>query len=101
MFDRLKQKWGVGPFQLVLIIFTFAAGGSLTGYTSKKIMNLLPVEDDWLWVILYILLVTLLWPLAVLLVSIPTGQFRFFSGYIQKIGVKMRLVKEKKGQKAI
>jgi hypothetical protein len=89
MFDKLKQKWKVTGLQLALILCTFAIGGSLTGYAAKKIMNLLSVQQDWLFAIIYILLITLLWPLAVLIVSIPFGQFPFFINYIKKIGAKM------------
>lgn len=96
MFERLQKKWKVKTGQLTLILCTFAIGGSATGWLGKKIMNLLAVEQDWLWAILYILLVTLFWPLMVLLVSIPFGQFRFFTRYITKLGVKMGLVSEKK-----
>ena len=67
MFDRLKQKWKVGPGRLALILLTFAIGGSLTGYVAKKIMNLLAVQQDWLWAIIYILMITVLWPVAVIL----------------------------------
>jgi len=93
MFDKLKEKWRVGPLQLTLILCTFAIGGSLTGYTAKKTMNLISVETDWLWAPIYIILITLIWPFSVLLVSIPFGQYRFFSGYIRKIGIKLGLVK--------
>jgi hypothetical protein len=93
MFEKLKNKWKVSGLQLGLIITTFAIGGSLTGYVSKKIMNLLSVQQDWLWAIVYILLITILWPLAVLLVSIPFGQYRFFIRYIHKIASKMGLSK--------
>ncbi len=89
MLERLQKKWKVNGVQLILIIATFAIGGSLTGFAGKKIMNILSVSQDWLWAILYIIIVTLLWPLAVLLVSIPFGQFSFFKKYIQKIGAKM------------
>lgn len=93
MFEKLKQKWKVRGGQLVLILLTFALGGSLTGWAGKKIMNQLPIADDWLWAILYILLVTLLWPLAVLLMSIPLGQFDFFVKYIRKIGTSLGIIK--------
>jgi len=93
MFDKLKRKWNVSAGQLILIICTFAIGGSFTGWTGKKIMNLLDIGEDWLWAILYIILIALIWPLAVLLVSIPFGQFRFFIRYIRKIGIKMGMVK--------
>lgn len=93
MFERLQQKWKVSGLQLALILCTFAIGGSLTGFVGKKIMNLLAVQADWLWAIVYILLVTILWPLSVLLVSIPFGQFRFFRKYIARIGGKMGIGK--------
>lgn len=89
MFEKLQQKWKVSGLQLALILCTFAIGGSLTGFAGKKIMNLLGIGQDWLWAIVYFLLITLLWPLAVLLVSIPFGQFRFFTSYIRKIGKKI------------
>jgi hypothetical protein len=89
MFKKLREKWKVGPFQLTLILCTFACGGSATGWVAKKIMNGFSLEQDWLWATLYILLVTLLWPLMVLVISIPFGQFRFFKSYIRKLGSKM------------
>lgn len=94
MFERLKQKWKVKSLQLVLILFTFAIGGSLTGFVSKKIMNQLDIQQDWIWSILYILLLTIIWPLAVLVISIPFGQYSFFKKYIRKIGEKMSLIKK-------
>lgn len=95
MFEKLRQKWKVNMLQLVLILCTFAIGGSLTGLVAKKIMNVLPVGSDWLWAIIYILLVTILWPMMVLLVSIPFGQFRFFSAYTRKLGEKIGVLKRR------
>ena len=98
MFEKLKQKWKVNALQLALILCTFAIGGSLTGYAGKKIMNLLSIEADWLWAIIYILLVTIIWPVMVLIVSIPFGQFRFFSNYTRKLGEKMGLIRGSKSE---
>ena len=95
MFDQVQKKWQVGALQLALIICTFAIGGSATGLVAKKIMNALSVQQDWLWAIIYILFITLIWPLAVLIISIPFGQFPFFSRYIRKIGVKMGVLKSR------
>jgi hypothetical protein len=95
MFDRLQKKWKVNGLQLVLILCTFAIGGSATGFLGKKIMNLLDINQDWLWAIIYILLITIIWPMAVLIVSIPFGQFRFFLKYIRKIGAKLGIVKSR------
>lgn len=93
MFEKLQKKWKVKGLQLALIICTFAIGGSVTGFAAKKIMNALAIQQDWLWAIIYILLITIIWPLAVLIVSVPFGQFRFFIKYITKIGAKMGLTK--------
>jgi len=97
MFEKLRKKWKVNVLQLVLILCTFAIGGSLTGLVAKKIMNLLPIESDWLWAIIYILLVTIIWPIMVLVISIPFGQFRFFSNYTRKLGEKMGILRSKSG----
>jgi hypothetical protein len=94
MFEKLRKKWKVNVLQLVLILCTFAIGGSLTGLVGKKIMNVIPIEADWLWAIIYILIVTILWPMMVLLVSIPFGQFKFFYNYTRKLGQKTGLIKE-------
>jgi len=93
MFEKLQQKWKVGGLQLALILCTFAIGGSLTGYAGRKLMPLLGIESNGLWILIYIILITLIWPLAVLLISIPFGQFRFFTRYLLKIGRRMGLVK--------
>jgi hypothetical protein len=60
---------------------------------GKKIMNGLAIQQDWLWAVVYIILMTLLWPLMVLIVSIPFGQFTFFRNYIRKLGEKLRFLR--------
>jgi formyltetrahydrofolate-dependent phosphoribosylglycinamide formyltransferase len=98
MFQKLKQRWKVNGLNLVLIISTFALGGSLCGYAGRKILALTSLDKGAVWIILYILLITLLWPLCVLLISIPLGQFKFFSNYIKRLFNRMRgKRKEKKG----
>ena len=94
MFNGLQKKWKVNGWQLALILCTFAIGGSATGYVAKKIMNVLPIQQDWLWAIIYILLITIIWPLAVIIISIPFGQFPFFRRYIKKIGAKLGIGKD-------
>jgi len=89
MFERLKARWKVNTINLLLIIATFALGGSLCGYAGRKLLLLTNLEKGIAWVVLYVLLVTLLWPVCVLLISIPLGQFAFFKRYIIRIGKKM------------
>jgi hypothetical protein len=96
MFKRLQEKWKVSGLQFFLILCTFALGGSATGWLSKKIMNHAGITEDWWWAVIYILLVTALWPVTVIAISIPFGQFRFFKNYIKKLGVRLGFIKEHK-----
>ncbi len=89
MLKRLQEKWGVRPFQLVLILLTFAIGGSLSGYGGRTIMGLLDWEKSVLWWVVYIIVVTFLWPLCVITVSIFFGQFKFFKGYLRKMSKRI------------
>jgi formyltetrahydrofolate-dependent phosphoribosylglycinamide formyltransferase len=96
MFEKLKQRWGTNGINLLLIIATFALGGSLCGYAGRKILMLTGLERGAIWIILYILLITLLWPVCVLLISIPLGQFAFFRRYLIKVWGKISGRKESK-----
>jgi formyltetrahydrofolate-dependent phosphoribosylglycinamide formyltransferase len=89
MLDRLQKKWKVGPGRLLLIIMVFALGGSATGYLGRKLMPLFGIESPWLYIPVYIIIVTLLWPLMVIIASIPFGQFTFFRSYIRKLGKRV------------
>ena len=89
MFEKLKQRWKVNGLNLVLIIITFALGGSLCGYAGRKILMLTGLEKGALWILLYLLLITLLWPVCVLLISFPLGQFSFFKRYLVKVWRKI------------
>ncbi|NNE29853.1 MAG: hypothetical protein HKN16_09460 [Saprospiraceae bacterium] len=93
MFEKLKAKWGVGPLQLTLILITFAIGGSLSGYLAKIVIGLLDWEKSFLWWVVYILVVTCLWPLCVISVSVIFGQYPFFKKYLQKMGRRFRIIK--------
>jgi len=89
MFKKLKAHWKVNELNLLLIIATFALGGSLCGYAGRKILLLLNLEKGLAWILLYLLLITLLWPLCVILISIPLGQFSFFKKYLFKVWQKI------------
>ena len=94
MFEKLKEKWGVGPTQLVVILCTFAIGGSLSGYLAKLIMGSSAGQGA-LWWVLYVVVVTIIWPCCVLGVSVLTGQFSFFKNYLIKLGSRMGLIRKK------
>ncbi len=93
MFEKLKNRWNVSFPQLILILCVFALGGSLTGYIGKILMPLLGIDNGILWTISYIILVTAIWPIMVLLVSLPLGQFPFFRSYITRLLRRARIIR--------
>lgn len=95
MFEKLKDKWQVGWLQFSLIFITFALGGSLCARIGNILLTHFLPEESVLYWILYIPLVTVLWPLSVLLISIPLGQYHFFRAYIKKIALRIGLRKAK------
>ena len=87
--QRLKDRWQVkNILQLILIICTFALGGSLCAFIGRRLLALTTLKGS-LWLAIYIPLVTLLWPFCVLIISIPLGQFVFFKKYLAKLGRKL------------
>jgi formyltetrahydrofolate-dependent phosphoribosylglycinamide formyltransferase len=89
MFEGLQKKWKVSSSRLILILLSFAIGGSLTGYLARKIILLLNISATGVYIPLYIIIITLLWPITVLIVSIPLGQFSFFKNYLQRMGRRL------------
>jgi uncharacterized membrane protein YwzB len=89
MFENLKKKWKVSGMQLLLILTTFALGGTCCGYLGRKILALIHFNNDVLFIFAYALLITLLWPICVLIISVPLGQFKFFTNYLNKIKNRM------------
>ena len=90
MFVKLKQKWQVGWLQFVLIFCTFALGDSSCAKLGSWLLSYMLTEKSVLYWIIYVPLVTLLWPICVLLISIPLGQFKFFSNYLKRIWSKIK-----------
>jgi len=89
MFKKLQERWKVNIWNLLLILITFALGGSACGKLSGILLNLWSNDKTFIWWLLYIILVTILWPFCVLIISIPLGQFSFFKNYIQRIAKKI------------
>ena len=85
MLHGLRKKWNVNKAQFVRIIITFAAGGSSCGIIGKKLMVQLPDMHPFLYAGVYVITVSVLWPLCILIVSLFTGEFLFFKHYIGSI----------------
>jgi hypothetical protein len=91
--QRLQQKWGLpNTLQVILILCTFAIGGSLAGFGGRIILAAAEIENSGLWISLYVILVTLLWPVCVLLIGTVLGQRSFFLRFLNRLS-KIRLPK--------
>ena len=88
MLKHLKRRWKIQGVKFFYVICTFALGGSLCGFLGRKILELTQISGG-AWLLVYIIVVTLLWPMCILLISIPFGQFNFFKKYLIKIRNKM------------
>jgi len=53
-------------------------------------MPILALDNKFLWTIFYILIMTAIWPIMVLIISIPFGQFAFFKNYLYRMYSRMQ-----------
>jgi len=96
MFKKLRVRWGVSGLDLFLIITTFALGGSACAQVARVVMGLsFSGNKDFFWWAAYIGLITLLWPICVLIISIPFFQYRFFSNYLKRVAGRLFLKNSK------
>lgn len=89
MLHRLKERWNVSWGGFTLIFITFALGGSACARLGNWLLSFVLSEKTAVYWLLYIPLISLLWPVCVLVISIPLGQFYFFRNYLRRIGRKL------------
>jgi hypothetical protein len=89
MLQGLQKRWGLSPLNVVLSLCTFAIGGSLCGYVSRMILMWIDIPKGVSWWLLYLLILTITWPISVLLISIPFGQFAFFKSYLSRLASRI------------
>lgn len=89
MIHRLKEKWQVSWPRFILIFTTFALGGSACARVGSWLLSQIFTEKNVAYWLLYVPVISLLWPICVLIISIPLGQFSFFSNYLKKMGQRM------------
>lgn len=91
--SKLQQKWKLNSImQVIIVLIIFALGGSTCAFLGGKLMPSLgfDVENKGiLYYIVYIIIVTILWPLCVLAYSIILGQYPFFKKYLGQMGRRM------------
>ena len=89
--NKLQEKWRLKSiFQVVMVLIIFTLGGSTCAFLGGKIMPYLGFENrNVLFWVVYILMVTILWPICVLSYSIILGQYPFFKKYLSRMGKRM------------
>lgn len=87
--QKLQAKWGLKPLAFWLVILSFALGGSLSGRLCSFLLNMAFSEKNWAFWLFYPLVLTILWPFSVIFVSLFTGQYAFFKGYLGRVGAKL------------
>jgi formyltetrahydrofolate-dependent phosphoribosylglycinamide formyltransferase len=104
MFNKLQQKWNVGPRQLFLILCTFAVTGTTTAWISRSITAWVGFDESTLWVWKILLRLSILifgYQVIILIVSFFFGQFRFFWNYEQKILKRIGILPKSEAKLAI
>lgn len=96
MFQKLRQRWGLSTIRVILVLCTFAVAGSLSGYSARKLISLLDLDKGAIYWAVYLVMVTLIWPVAVLIISIPFGQFSFFKSYLRRMAMRMGFARKEK-----
>ncbi len=88
--DTLKEKWQLKSIlQVVIVLIIFTLGGSTCAYLARTILGSFNIENRAIYITIYIISATILWPICVLFYSILLGQYSFFSKYLKKLGKRM------------
>jgi formyltetrahydrofolate-dependent phosphoribosylglycinamide formyltransferase len=64
-------------------------------------MSYTGIRSAAIYIPVYIIVITIVWPLMVIIVSIPLGQFVFFRKYIRKLGKRMKVTNDKSDSEII
>ena len=94
--DRLKQKWGVTTTKVIIILVVFACTGFTVMFLKEPLLSLVaPVEErNWVFSLVYYLLIFPIYNLILLAYVFLFGQFRFFWAFEKRMF--SRLVGNKK-----
>ncbi|HEY1112156.1 MAG TPA: DUF6787 family protein [Chitinophagaceae bacterium] len=99
MLTKLKQKWGVTPWQLFWILWVFAITGTTTAWITGKITAWVGFDATtwWGWPFLLRLGMLVFGYQAILLtVAFLLGQFPFFWRFEKKLLQRLHIIKKEK-----
>ncbi len=88
LFERMKQRWGVGPWGVLAILLAFSLAGLTTVRLKTPVIGLFmpATAPDWLEWALYLIIMVPLYQLLLLGYGTLLGQFDFFWGKLKAVG---------------
>lgn len=94
--NKLKERWGItSNFQLVIILIVFAITGSTSAWVTRPILAFIGIEKDTMNPFIYwplsLLLILPVYKILLIIIGTIFGQYRFFSQFVKKMLVNMRL----------
>lgn len=94
--NKLKERWGItSNFQLVIILIVFAITGSTSAWVTRPILAFIGIEKDTMNPFIYwplsLLLILPVYKILLIIIGTIFGQYRFFSQFVKKMLINMRL----------
>ena len=91
IMERLRSRWGVGPWGVLAILLAFALAGSTVVRLKRPIMGwLLPDSyPDWLGWLVYLIVIFPLYHVLLLMYGSLLGKHRFFMNRFAEIGRRL------------
>lgn len=94
--NKLKERWGItSNFQLVIIFIVFAITGSTSAWVTRPILAFIGIEKDTMNPFIYwplsLLLILPVYKMLLIIIGTIFGQYRFFSQFVKKMLINMRL----------
>ena len=88
IFQKMKDKWGVGPLGLIAILLAFALAGMTTVRLRNPVIDAILPEGspEWSRWVVYALVIFPMYQLLLLGYGALLGKFHFFWGRAKRIG---------------
>jgi len=85
--DKLKKRWNVSSFQVIIILIVFACTGFTVLFLKNPILDLISPESErtWVFTLLYYLLILPIYNIILLAYGFIFGQFTFFWEFEKKM----------------
>ncbi|MEM1406631.1 MAG: DUF6787 family protein [Bacteroidota bacterium] len=86
-FEKLQQKWDVGPLRVILILIVFACTGFTVLFLKEPVLSMILADGErsWLFTVAYYVLILPIYNLILLIYGFVFGQFKFFWAFEKRM----------------